>query len=319
MAKTRSNSIQYDLLKNALPQNSKNNNTIKVYKRCIKAFGVWAREQGYKCVTDIETAGSVKVLQRYEQYLESQTGSPSSIHTKLAPVCKGLGVSMSEVDKPKRGAEALKRGRVEDNNVQGKKEVLNPKFERLIAFQSAVGIRRAELSRLQGRDLVQDQEGNLCIRVIKGKGGKDQLQRILPDDIETVMQIMLPVKPDQYVFTRREMRNDIDLHSYRRALAQKAYDYYADKLTQNVGYREQLIQELQNRWLNSQDKRSGAAWQRYNLELHNTTTYKLRGANKQAAASHGRPVEYDRLAMMAVSVFHLSHWRLDVTAVNYLA
>lgn len=46
--------------------------------------------------------------------------------------------------------------------------------------------------------------------------------------------------------------------------------------------------------------------------------YKLRGANSQLARRLGRPTEYDRLAVLATSVFHLSHWRCDVTVSNYL-
>ncbi len=36
------------------------------------------------------------------------------------------------------------------------------------------------------------------------------------------------------------------------------------------------------------------------------------------AEQHGLPVSYDRLAAMAVSIYHLAHWRLDVTIDNYL-
>ena len=32
----------------------------------------------------------------------------------------------------------------------------------------------------------------------------------------------------------------------------------------------------------------------------------------------GRPTEYDRVALMCVSVWHLSHWRLDVTVDHYM-
>ena len=47
-------------------------------------------------------------------------------------------------------------------------------------------------------------------------------------------------------------------------------------------------------------------------------TYWLRGANRALALELGRPVGYDRLALLAVSVFCLSHWRHDVTIANYL-
>ena len=46
--------------------------------------------------------------------------------------------------------------------------------------------------------------------------------------------------------------------------------------------------------------------------------YYLRGLNRKLALEHNLPVAYNRLALMAVSVFHLSHWRLDVTVCNYI-
>lgn len=50
----------------------------------------------------------------------------------------------------------------------------------------------------------------------------------------------------------------------------------------------------------------------------NEKPYKLRGNNYQKAIEQGKEMEYNRLALMAVSVFHLSHWRLDVTVTNYM-
>ena len=46
--------------------------------------------------------------------------------------------------------------------------------------------------------------------------------------------------------------------------------------------------------------------------------YLIRGENLEKARALGLPDTYNRLALMAVSVFHLSHWRLDVTITNYL-
>ena len=39
---------------------------------------------------------------------------------------------------------------------------------------------------------------------------------------------------------------------------------------------------------------------------------------RKFAQEHNPPTAYNRLALMAVSVFHLSHWRLDVTVCNYI-
>lgn len=260
------------------------------------------------------------VIQAYEQALELQTQSPSTIHTHLAPVCKGLGVPMASISKPKRAAGAIKRGRDGQNNKQGKTEAVSGKYARLVALQRAVGIRRAELTHLTGADLVQDPAGEWCVRVRRGKGGKEQLQRILPQHLGTIQAIMADVQPDQRVFTSAEMANCIDLHGLRAALAREAYDYYAGRLAADPGYRKVLQRDLMARWRDGHGRFDDCAGaDRFATELHNQAPYRLRGANKAAAIAHGRPIEYDRLAMMAVSVYHLSHWRLDVTSVNYLA
>lgn len=311
----RHNSIQYDLLVAALPQQA-NNNTAKAYKRAIKRFAVWARDQGYHSIQDIRDIGSVGVIQAYEQALELQSQSPATIHTHLAPICKGLGVSMGNINKPRRGAEALRRGRSGDNNAQGKREALSPKYVRLVALQRAVGIRRAELAHLTGADLVQDHAGEWCVRVRRGKGGKTQLQRILPQHLDTVRQIMGSVDPDSRVFAPEEMANCIDLHSMRAALAKEAYDYYAARLAADPDYRQALRDDLTRRWRDGHGRFDMGL--RFDDDLYNPAPYRLRGANRSAALEHGRPVTYDRVAMMAVSVYHLSHWRLDVTSVNYL-
>ena len=46
--------------------------------------------------------------------------------------------------------------------------------------------------------------------------------------------------------------------------------------------------------------------------------YVLRGHNRELALKNGLPVSYDRLALLAVSIYHLAHWRHDVTVANYL-
>ena len=48
------------------------------------------------------------------------------------------------------------------------------------------------------------------------------------------------------------------------------------------------------------------------------TTYVCRGDNARLLRESGRSVVLDKLAVMAVSAFHLSHWRADVTVKNYL-
>ena len=46
--------------------------------------------------------------------------------------------------------------------------------------------------------------------------------------------------------------------------------------------------------------------------------YYLRGANRRVAVERGRPTSYDRLSLACVSLFHLSHFRNEVTVKHYM-
>ena len=215
-----SESLQYILLKRVMPK-IKNNKTSTAYKKHIKRFSRWAREQGYRKAEQI----TEDVVQEYEQHLENDPRqySPVTIHTYLSPVCAAAGVPMSRIRKPKRTAGSITRGRRRDSdgqevarNRQGDREQNDPRFARLVALQSVAGIRRAELGRLKGADLVRV-GGNLYIDVRKGKGGKRQLQYILPKDKETVEEVFRGIDKEQNVFTPEEMNNRINLHGLRAA------------------------------------------------------------------------------------------------------
>lgn len=112
---------------------------------------------------------------------------------------------------------------------------------------------------------------------------------------------------------RQRLRNGvnmIDLHHLRAVQTQRAYQYYFDRLRREPGYQEQLEQEIKTRWRKYNKQR----WKQHEFE----GVYRLRGINKELTRQLGRPTGYDRLAVLAVSIFHLSHWRNDVTVNNYL-
>ena len=98
---------------------------------------------------------------------------------------------MDEIRKPKRTAGKIVRSRnkgIDDNkckNTQGLKEECDPKYARIVSFQRAVGIRRAELARLLGVDL-SHRNDEWYVIVQRGKGGKQQRQYILPENVDTV-------------------------------------------------------------------------------------------------------------------------------------
>lgn len=266
-------------------------------------FGEWCKKQ-YHCrhFSDCQ-----EHIQDYADWLTKQGKSASTIHTYLAGVCRVYEVSLTDISKPKRVVSENIRSRgVKD--VDNRKDTAREVSPRLYDFASTVGIRRAEYARLRGNDLIYDESGYLCVRVRRGKGGKYQEQRILPGDEMLVRSYF--DGSEKLIFTRAELTNKIDLHHLRAVQAQRAYRYYSELLRRNPEYRAQLEAEIKTRWRKYNKRR----WKQHEFE----GVYKLRGSNRELAQRLGRPVEYDRLAIMATSVFHLSHWRCDVTVSNYL-
>lgn len=317
------------------------NDSARIYRKSINSFCLWIKNT-YKInnIRQLEKAGgALKYVQEYEQKLETQGKSASTIHTYLSPICKGLGIHLNEIEKPHRNATEIIRSRNVDSNRQGKKDVQNQKYRRLVEFQQMVGLRRSELARLKVGDVARDERGYFCISVSRGKGGKAQLQRILPEDIPAVKEIIksavaaarssgMPYDEIK-LFTPVELKNKIDLHGMRAAQARKAYAYYLDRCKTADG-KEKIRQELVDRWnvCHGEKERIRAsgdgytafssAARRFIREFSMAGKYELRGDNKIRALASGRPIIYDRTALLAVSVFHLSHWRNDVTVKHYM-
>lgn len=318
-------SLAYEMKAAALGAKSRNPNqsisdrdTIHSYKSSINRFCAWAKEQGIS--KEQVLASPREYLQTYTNHLVESGLSKASIHTYIAAPCKGLGVPMQHLSKPQRSADDITRSRG-GGNPQGQREMQDSRFERLVAFQEVVGLRRAELKDLKGEDL-HVKDGKMYVIAQQGKGGKEQWQRILPKDTEIVQRTFDGIKKDQHVFDDKEMKNKIDLHGLRAEHAKECYDYYMERIKEDPAYREQLREELQQ-YFRDHHSHNGEldtrAYERFCDDMNkNEGVYQMRGETRKLAEEHDRPTTYDRVALMAVSAEHLAHWRLDVTVTNYL-
>ena len=308
-------SIKYRLGKGSpYLREMKNQKTARQYTHITARFATWLSDRGIKRPSQLAAVyGSLHAaIQTWVDALVAQGKTPATVHTYAAAVCAAAGIPLDEIRKPKRSVDSIVRSRDVGKNHQGTNEALNGLYVRLLTFQKAVGIRRAELARLTGEDLVRDEAGRPCVLVRKGKGGKAQLQRILPDDLETVKAYFDGTA--ERIFSQDEMQNHIDLHRIRGEHARKCYDYYVGLPDPD---RQQLRRELAERYLAAAPDPERVS--RFLAQLdRDGGQYRLRGKSKDLAEAQGLPVVYDRLALLAVSVFHLSHWRLDVTVTNYM-
>ena len=275
----------------------------KMYKNHAVKFGEWCKSE-YRCKTPEDC---LPHLQDYADWLIACGKSPNTIHTYLAGVCRWFDIPLDSINKPKRVVANNTRSRGV-KAVDSRSDAQPEASPRLYDFAKLVGIRRDEYKHLRKNDFVYDESGYLCVRVKQGKGGKYQEQRIAPEDVDFVRSYF-DGSADR-VFSTAEMSNKLDLHHLRALRAQRAYHHYLSRLETEPDYRAQLTEEVRRRWVRLCSKR----WDPKRVEGN----YSIRGNNRQLALAHGLPIKYDRLAVMAVSVFHLSHWRCDVTVANYL-
>ena len=307
------------IMKSAALFDVTNNNTIKAYKKNIEDFCDWSKK--ILGITKSQVLDNpITVVQAYSDMLYRQYPATTA-HKYLSPICKGLGIHLQDISKPKRTARLIK-GRDDTKNLQGKKELKFNKSPRLVAFQEAVGIRRKELAKLRPVDVIQTSSGDVYVHVLRGKGGKEQYQYVLPADRDIVISIAASSLLPDRIFTQSEMTNKIDLHSIRAVHAKDAYKYYADKIATDPRYKVECIKKLVSYFEYMNDKKDPKYVSHFARFKKDIVTggykYRIRGENARIAKEKGLPLTYNRVALMMVSVFHLSHWRNDVTIKNYM-
>lgn len=288
--------------------------TRKSYIKTFRYFVAYCR-QNY----DAKTLDECKnYIQQYSDYLQAAGYTASTAHTYLASVCSVLKIPMSDVRKPLRKTSDYTRGRTPKKYPTAKEDLYDVRWDYLVRFQAAAGIRKNELRNLKTSDFVKDESGYDCICIRCGKGGKYQLNRLLPKDVEMVKEYFSNADPDAYVFDKKYFQNNLNLHKLRSDAAKEYYSYVLHRLQTEPGYREQLLDEVEKRWnLYNLDPVTGKP-KYFDRQRLTTGYYYLRGDLRRKAKEQNKPIKYDKLALLATSVFKLSHFRLDVCVHSYM-
>lgn len=277
--------------------------TMSDYHKKLKYASDYFQKKGVRRIAEID----IKMLQEYADHLELEGKSPSTIHNYLAPLCKVFFVSMQQIRKPRRTTSEYTRSRTKPDRYE------NTPLDQLppsVLLSKCTGLRRSELKRVKGRDLLQE-NGVTYVLAEKGKGGKRQMQRILPKYVPLLENLFRDVTPDEKVL--KEFVSKYDYHLVRRKLALECYEYYASICAQGPDSRKALYKEI------------AAYWHKYNKRYRDKLEpysffekpYFLRGKTKLAALAQDKPLVLDRLCLRAVSIFHLAHWRDSVTTQSY--
>ena len=316
MAKRKRKSVTQQIMQDAIKILNKHLHDVtrRQYIRDFKRFVQYCREK-HNC-RNLEECN--KYIQEYVNYLTDEKQlSASTIHTYLSSICSVYNINLSRFEKSIRHCAEYIRGRSQKLYPDSSQDFFKLENQRLYLFQKAVGIRRNELRNLRGNDFVIDESGYPCVRVRSGKGGKFQLQRIKDEDVDMVKSYFDSVAPDEKVFTKAELDNHLNLHSLRAASARNYYFYLLYKVRNEPGFREQLEREIKLRWgIYNTDKKTGKP-KPFDEKLIKGE-YIFKGKNRELAIKKGRPIKMDKLCLLATSVFRLSHYRLNVTAVSYM-
>ena len=206
--------------------------TERQYKKHALKFVEYCKST-YRCKT-LEDCKSH--IQDYTNYLTASGKTPSTTHTYLAGICRVLDVPLEDINKPIRIVAENTRSRG-SKAVDIRKDAGREASPRLYDFASIVGIRRNEYLHLAPDDLVFDDFGHPCVLVRKGKGGKRQLQRILPEELPAIKAVFDNPANEEHLFSRDELKNKIDLHHLRAQRAQKMYRYYLGQYRINTQIR----------------------------------------------------------------------------------
>ena len=281
--------------------------TIKKYKDHTVKFLSWCQ----KTYGTAKPKKCKKHIQAYADYLQTQGKSASTIHDYIVGVCRVLNIPIKTIKTARRVTAENKNNRRagQEKAVDRRRTAKENVSPRLYAFAAVVGIRRAEYGNLHGSDFEKDDSDYWCVKVRKGKNGKEHHQRIPLKDVDFVRSYF--DGSEDYVFRKAELDNLINLHRLRGALARRMYQEYLHQIETEPDYANQLREELKARFKN---RKVESKWKDHEVQ----GVYRVRGANRKRAEALGLPIEYSRLAVMAVSVFHLSHWRTNVAVTNYL-
>lgn len=172
------------------------------------------------------------------------------------------------------------------------------------------GLRRRELGHLKVDDIKFIDFETVHIFSV-GKGGKHN---------RTVLKGIVAVeKLKEYIDRAEKMGNDFlltkaeahvpdGLHYCRAMCAQITYNAVLQEMENDPAKRAEYIQKIKDEFKRCSRK----------LKENFDKPYRLRGYNREAALSIGKPIVYDRVAAMYVSLFILQHFRTNTTILHYL-
>lgn len=281
-------------------------NTMRTYQHEIDRFADYLAEQKLNKITMEEAK---EHIQEYLSYLESEKKlSPQSIHTACASLCKTFHTTMWEYEKPNRSVAKLTRGtKTFDKSVDMIQELQKNHIWQI--NREYLGMRKNELINLKA-GMIQEKGDKVIIDYI-GKGGKLNHQIFTREEEKAFVLSLKNGKNDnEHIFDKQEVKQALNLHKARELRCKDVYNRILSDIEKRGRVAEQeYIKEIK------QIFKEANKTLRENLD----NPYYVRGENRQRLLEANRPVEYNRIALMYVSVTVSQHFRTNTTANFYIA
>lgn len=257
-------------------------NTYRAYMQHANYFGKWIEENHPKCRT-LEAARPF--VDDWIRDRISQGKSAYTIKLETAALAKVYGCSTKDFMKtPERIRSKIVRSRGEKaRDVHFSAE----KNAEIITFCRCTGLRRHELAKIRGDQLIRNGDGSFSVSVISGKGGRDRVAPVIgsPEEVKIVTDRMTAAGSGKVWL---KIHNAMDVHSFRSEYAMRIYQEHARPIDTIRGQRM------------TDPDHSGRSV---------STVYTCRGDFA------GR--EYDRAALLEASRA-LGHNRVSIVAEHYL-
>lgn len=210
--------------------------TVRTYLSAGQDFCKWVKaNRGYKDLTQV----NLEDCAAYLAVRQSSGLSAWTLSRDRTALTRILGFDSQQLSIPERKAADVKRGR-------GPERAVADKYQPMVAFLRASGLRRHEAQLLEARD-INVAAGTVTVR--RGKGGRSRTVNLLDKNILSKIQLDNKAPTDR-VFDL--LPKSINVHGYRRQFAQALFQRLAGaaygnaKLDQNVVRRAlaQVSQEL---------------------------------------------------------------------------
>lgn len=210
--------------------------TYETYKKQCKTFANWAKE--YEKTSKLKHLKDLKpFVDDYLQSLIDRNLSAWTIKTAKSALVKLYQADADDfICTPPRNREDIKRSRfdtVRDYNV-GKKT-----FEFYSMLTSSTGLRRSELCKIKGTDLIE-KNGKYYIHVHKGaKGGRERYALIVGKNDQETQEVVDLFKSKRHLNVVPNVPSCFDNHRFRAEYAKRVYFKYLrdiDTLTRKERY-----------------------------------------------------------------------------------